>query len=108
MFPGEIPPYDAVGLHLLWVELVQCSVHSDGDAERVEVAVLTDFVDHGGERGAAQLGRSLRHHAAHLLHQDAVVTRAAGQTQVLQDGADLTQGQTVTDGGGERERNPLD
>lgn len=63
---------------LLWVELVQGSVHTHGHAEGVEVTVLTDFVDHGGERGTAQLSRSLRHHAAHLLHQDAVVTRAAG------------------------------
>lgn len=60
------------------MELVQGSVHSYSDVKRVEVAVLPDLVYHGGERGATKLGGSLGHHAAHFLHQDAVVTRAAG------------------------------
>lgn len=83
------------------MRLIEGAVHSHGDGELVEVAVLPHPVDHGGQAGAAELGGAAGHHAAHLLHQHAVVTGGAGQAQVLQDGADLPHGQAVAGGGRE-------
>ena len=93
---------------LLWVELVERSVHPHRDVQVVQAAVLADLVHHGGHAGAADLGGAARHGATHLLHDDTVVTGAV-QTQTLQDGPHLEQGQAVTGGeegerGEERER----
>ena len=81
---------------LLGVQFVQRAVHANSDAQVLQAAVTAHLVHHGGQAGAAELGSPPGHHAAHLLHQDAVVTRGAGQAQVLQDGAHLPQGQPVT------------
>ena len=86
--------------HSLWMQLVQGAVDPHGDAKMLQVAVEPDLVDHGSHAGSTELGGSAGHHAAHLLHQDAVLTGGAGQAQVLQDGAHLPQGQAVTGGGG--------
>lgn len=82
--------------HSLRVELVERAVHSDSDAELLKASVQSDLVHHGRQTGSTQLRRTLGHHAAHLLHQNTVITRAADQAQVLQDGAHLPQSQTIT------------
>lgn len=78
------------------MEFVERAVHSHCDFQLIEVTVQTYLVHHGGQAGSAQLGGTFGHHAAHLLHQNTVVTRACRQAQMLQDGADLPQRQTVT------------
>lgn len=80
--------------------LIKGTIHSHRDGQLVQVAVLSDLVDKSGQTGAAELRCTATHDAAHLLHQDAVVTRGAGEAQVLQDGADLTHGQPVAVGTG--------
>lgn len=79
----------------LWMQLVERAVHPHGHVQVVQAAVLADLVHHGGHAGAADLGGAARHGAAHLLHDDGVVARAV-ETQLLQDGPDLEQGQAVT------------
>ena len=87
--------YQAIGSFLLWVELVERSVHPHGDVQVVQPAVLPDLVHHGGHAGSADLRGAARHGPTHLLHDDTIVTGAV-QTQTLQDGPHLEQGQTVT------------
>lgn len=78
----------------LWVQLVERPIHADGDLEEVQPAVLPDLVHHGCHAGPAELSSPPGHHRAHLLHDDAVVARAL-QAEMLEDGADLEQGQAV-------------
>lgn len=81
----------------LWVEFVERAVHSYSDAELLKATVQSYLVHHGRQTGSTQLGRTFGHHTANLLHQNTVITRAADQTQVLQDGAHLPQRQTIAD-----------
>lgn len=83
--------------HSLRVQLVERPVHTNSDFEEVQATVLTDLVHHSGHASATELGCTPCHHRAHLLHNDAVVTRGL-QAQVLQDGAHLEQGQAVAGG----------
>lgn len=86
------------------MQLVERAVHAHGDVQVVQAAVLADLVHHGGHAGAADLGRAAGHRAAHLLHDDAVVT-GAGEAQLLQDRPDLQQRQAIAvegEEGGER------
>jgi len=78
------------------VEFVQRAVHAHGDVQALQATVAPHVVHHGGQAGAAELCGTAGHHAAHLLHQDAVVARGAAQAQVLQDGTQLTLRQPVT------------
>lgn len=82
--------------HSLWVKFVERAVHSNCDAELIEATVQTDFIHHGCQTGSTQLCCSFGHDAANLLHKNTVITCTAGQTQMLQDGADLPQCQTIT------------
>lgn len=78
------------------MEFVQRAVHAHGDVQALQATVAPHVVHHGGQAGAAELCGTAGHHAAHLLHQDAVVARGAAQAQVLQDGTHLTLRQPVT------------
>lgn len=77
------------------MEFVERAVHSYCDIELLEATIAPYLVDHGRQTGSTQLGRPSGHHAANLLHKNTVVARTAGQTQVLQDGPDLPQCQTI-------------
>lgn len=81
------------------MELVERPIHSHRHVQVVQAAVLADLVHHGSHTSAADLGGAARHGAAHLLDDDAVVTGAV-QTQLLQDGPDLQQRQTIAVGTG--------
>ena len=58
------------------MKLVQCPVHAHRHFEVVQSTVLSYLVHHGGHACATELGRAPGDHSAHLLHNDAVVTRA--------------------------------
>jgi len=91
----ECPPPRA----LLRVQLVERAVHAHRGVQVVQASVLTDLVHHGGHAGSAHLRRAAGHRAAHLLHDDAVVAGAV-EPQLLQDGPDLQQRQTIAVEGG--------
>ncbi len=82
-------------VHSLRVEFVERAVHSYSDAELLKATVQSYLVHHGCQTGSTELCRTFGHHTANLLHQNTVITRAAGQTQVLKDGAHLPQRQTI-------------
>lgn len=77
---------------------VKRAIHSHGDGELIQVAILPYLVDDSSQTSAAELGGTAGHHTAHLLHQHAVVARGASEAQVLQDRAHLSHGKTVTVG----------
>lgn len=81
----------------LRVQLVEGPIHTDRDLEEVQPAVLPDLVHHSCHASPAELSCPPGHHRAHLLHDDAVVARGL-QAEVLEDGADLEQGQAVAGG----------
>lgn len=85
---------------LLWVQLVQGAVDTHGDVQVVQSSILADFVHHSRHPGAAYLSGAPGHRAAHFLDDDAVVTGAV-ESQLLQDGPDLQQRQTIA---GEQQR----
>lgn len=84
------------------MELVERPVYAHGHVQVVQASVLADLVHHGSHAGAADLGGAVGHGAAHLLDDDAVVAGAV-QAQLLQDGPDLQQRQTIAVGRGGRE-----
>ena len=87
----------------LWVEFVKRAVHAHGDVQVLQPSVLTDLIHHGRHSGSADLSGAAGHGPAHLLDDNTVVAGAV-QPQLLQDGPDLQQRQTVTVGEGSEVR----
>lgn len=79
------------------MELVKSPVYTHCHFEAVQASVFSYLVHHSSHACATELGRTPGNHGAHLLHNDAVITRAL-QSEVTQDGPDLQQGQAVTAG----------
>ena len=79
------------------MKLVERPVHAHSHVEAVQPPVFADLIHHGGHARATQLRRPLGHHPAHGLHEDTVVARAI-QAQLLEDGPDLQQRQSVAVG----------
>lgn len=79
---------------LLWVQLVECAIHTHCNIQVVQSSVLTDLVHHCSHSSSAQLSCSAGHCAAHLLDDNTVITGAV-EPQLLQDRSDLQQGQTI-------------
>lgn len=88
--------------HSLRMQLVEGSIHAHCHFERVQPTIFSYFVHHSSHACAAELGCPPRHHSAHLLDNDAVVTSAL-KPQVVQDRSDLQQGQAVTGVGGRQQ-----
>lgn len=84
----------AMKLALLWVQLVKRSVHAHGHIQVVQSPVLADLVHNCCHTGPADLGGAAGHRTANLLDDDTVVAGAV-QPQLLQDGPDLQQSQTI-------------
>lgn len=91
------PPTPAFLGHSLRVQLVQGAIHAHGDPQALEPLVFPPFLYNGGQASATELGRPPGHSSAHLLHHDAVLTRAV-QAELLQDPPDLEEGQPITAG----------
>lgn len=79
------------------MQLVQGAVHAHGDPQALEPLVFPPFLYNGGQASATELGRPPGHSSAHLLHHNAVLTRAV-QAELLQDPPDLEEGQPITAG----------
>ena len=58
------------------MQLVEGPVHTHCHSEGVQPTVLSDFVHYGSHACATELSCASSHHGAHLLDDDAVITRA--------------------------------
>lgn len=83
--------------HSLRVQLVQGAVHAHSDLQVLKPLVFPPFLHDGSHAGATELGRPTGHSSTHLLHHDAVLTRAV-QAELLQDPPHLEEGQPVAGG----------
>lgn len=57
-------------LNSLWVEFVQCPIHSYCDVQVVQASVLPDLIYHGRHSCSAQLSSTMRHDSTHLRNKE--------------------------------------
>ena len=76
--------YDFQWNNLLWVGLVQCSIHTHSDPERPQFPVLLDSSQDGSQPCSHQVWGPEGHDGADMLNGDAVV-EWRGQVQVRED-----------------------
>ena len=88
------PPSPESLEHSLRVQLIQGAVHTHSDPHVLKSLVFSPLLHDGSQASTIKLGRPPGHSAAHLLHHDAVLTRAV-QAELLQDPPDLEEGQPV-------------
>lgn len=88
------------------MQLVQGAIHTHGDLQVLKPLVFPPLLHDGGQASTVELGRPPGHSSAHLLHHDAVLTRAV-QAKLLQDLPDLEEGQPIAAGKQSRMSGPI-
>lgn len=89
-----MPSHPVLLRHSLRVQLVQGAVHAHSDLQVLQPLVFPPLLHDGSHACATELGRPTGHRSTHLLHHDAVLTRAV-QAKLLQDPPHLEEGQPI-------------
>lgn len=85
---------EAVPRYLLWMELVQSPIYSNGDLQVLHTSVFSLLLYNSCQSCPTELGSSFWNSSTHLFHNDAVIARAV-QAKLLQNSPDLQEGKPV-------------